>query len=150
MLGALDFESPQPLDDRGTVYNFTYYDVHTTCTYDFSTSQHVYHIIENNPPSAWVFHILPSPDSKSAVWAAQRVPDGEVAVCANAYTIRSMNLTDTGNYLSSPGIVELAEQLGFYDSKTEGPARFRLDRPLSEARPRTRVFSEKTDLPLFR
>ena len=74
-----------------------------------------------NPPQkpAWVFHILPSPDSKSAVWAAQRVPENEVAVCANAFTIRGMNLKDTDNYLASPGIVELAERLGFY-RKEEG------------------------------
>jgi len=63
---------------------------------------------------AWVFHILADDTSKSAIWAAQRVPDGEVAVVANMFTIRTMDLTDTANFLGSPNVQSVARKLGWW------------------------------------
>jgi len=63
---------------------------------------------------AWVFHILADDTSRSAVWAAQRVPDGEVAVVANHFIIREMDFQDTANFLASPTIREVAERLGWW------------------------------------
>ena len=43
---------------------------------------------------AWVFHILPDDTGKSAIWTAQRVPEGHAAVIANMFVIREIDLTD--------------------------------------------------------
>ncbi len=77
-------------------------------------------LMVNDPDEAWVFHILGTPDSKSAVWAAARVPDGHVATVANAFQIRQMDLEDSENYLASPNILSLARELGFWTPKHEG------------------------------
>lgn len=45
---------------------------------------------------AWLFHILPANATgrASAVWAAMKLGDGEVTVCANAFVIRGVPSTD--------------------------------------------------------
>ena len=64
--------------------------------------------------SAYIFHILPDDTASSAIWIAQRVPPGHVAVVANAYVIRDVNFTDTENYLFSSSMRSIAERLGLW------------------------------------
>ncbi|KDO22960.1 hypothetical protein SPRG_11807 [Saprolegnia parasitica CBS 223.65] len=71
----------------------------------------------------WIFHVLTGPKNASAVWAAQRVPDGHVTVLANAFTIRQMDLNDTDNYLASSNVVSFATEMGWY-SPADGPFDF--------------------------
>ena len=46
----------------------------------------------------WVMHFVPYPETNSAVWVAQRVPDDEVAVVMNMFVIREVNSTDEDNF----------------------------------------------------
>ena len=59
----------------------------------------------------WVFHVLSSDSvGSSAVWAAQRVPDGHVTVVPNIFVIREIDVTDTENYLASANIFDIAKK----------------------------------------
>lgn len=75
---------------------------------------------------AWVFHIgggLPErpgaqfAGQRGALWAAQRVPDGHVAVIANSWIIKEIDPTDTENFMMHPGLFELAQEAGLWDGK---------------------------------
>jgi len=70
---------------------------------------------------AWVFHILADPSGKSAIWAAQRVPDDKVAVVPNTFVIRTMDLSSDDSMISA-NAQTFAKQYGFWDGK--GPFDF--------------------------
>lgn len=57
-------------------------------------------------------------------WVAQRVPDDQVAVIANCYTIQEIDLRDTANFLGSPDLVDYAVKRGWYDSSKDGKFNF--------------------------
>jgi dipeptidase len=86
-----------------------------------------------DPNDAWVFHIVADDTGTSAVWVAQRVPHGHMAVVANQFIIREVDLEDKENFMGSSNILEVAERAGLWDSKTQGKkvdftAAFALDR----------------------
>ena len=64
---------------------------------------------------AWVFQVV---NGKN--YAAQRVPDREVAVNANHYTIRHIDFEDTDNFLVSPNLVSRAIKKKWYKPATKG------------------------------
>lgn len=41
-----------------------------------------------DPDEAWMFHILPDDTGRSAIWAAQRIPDNHVSVVANTFVLQ--------------------------------------------------------------
>jgi len=63
----------------------------------------------------WILHLI-----KGKRWIAQRVPDDEVAVISNYYTIASVNLKDTKNFLGSPNIREYAIKRKWYRPQKNG------------------------------
>ena len=63
----------------------------------------------------WVMHFTPYPANNSAVWVARRVPDDEVAVVMNMFTIREVDLADEANYLASPNMLDVAREHGLWD-----------------------------------
>ena len=67
----------------------------------------------------WIFHILPDPTGKSAVWCARRVPQGHVAALANQFTISIIDSKDTANYRHSKKMYETAISAGLWDGKSE-------------------------------
>lgn len=53
-------------------------------------------------------------------WAAARVPDDEVALIANTYTVHNIDLSDTMNYLASDDIIDYAVERGWYNPEKDG------------------------------
>ena len=47
-------------------------------------------------------------------WVAERVPDDSVAIVPNYYTIEHVNLSDTADFLASPGLIKYAIRRGWY------------------------------------
>jgi dipeptidase len=82
----------------------------------------------SDPKEIWVFEIMPvgplwTPKSgkPGAVWAAQRVPDDHVAVCANEARIGEMDLANPNFYMASANVVSYAVEAGLYDPKSGKP-----------------------------
>jgi len=63
----------------------------------------------------WFMHIV-----KGKHWIARRVPDNEVAVIANYYTIGPIDLNDRKNILGSPDIISYAIHRGWYNPEKDG------------------------------
>ncbi len=73
----------------------------------------------------WVFHVLSSdPNGTSAVWVAQRVPEGHVAVVPNIYIVREIDLSDDANYLASSNIYSVAISNGWWNPEDNIPFDF--------------------------
>ena len=64
----------------------------------------------------WHFEILGSgKNKKGAVWAAQRVPDDHVSVCANASRIRQIDLDNPDYFMASDNVFYLAKDSGWWN-----------------------------------
>mmetsp|Transcript_62716 Transcript_62716/g.183445 ORF Transcript_62716/g.183445 Transcript_62716/m.183445 type:complete len:581 (-) Transcript_62716:48-1790(-) len=71
-------------------------------------------LIVGDPEEAWAFQILSDPTGTSAIWAAKRLPDTDVTVVANMFTIREVNASDKDNYILSPNIFSIAESQNWW------------------------------------
>lgn len=63
----------------------------------------------------WLLHLV-----RGKHWMARRVPDDEVAVIPNYYTIGKIDLGDPENFLGSPDLIRYAREKGWYDPEEEG------------------------------
>ncbi len=92
--------------------------------YGYRASGRTYSIADKN--EAWMLAAL-----KGRHWFAQRVPDDEVAVIPNYFTIRGIRLDDPDHFMGSRDIVEYATKNGWYDAAKDGPFDFKkaFDRP---------------------
>ena len=63
----------------------------------------------------WVFNISPDDTGTSAVWAAQRVPEGHLTVVTNAFSIGELDLNNTEYFMASSNIFDIAQKLGDFD-----------------------------------
>jgi dipeptidase len=92
--------------------------------YGYRSSGRTYSIADKT--EAWMLAVL-----RGRHWYAQRVPDDEVAVIPNHFTIRGIRPDDTANFLGSRDIVEYARTNGWYDEAKDGPFDFKkaFDRP---------------------
>ena len=67
---------------------------------------------------AWVFHVLSDDTGKSAVWAAQKVPDGHIAAVANQFIIHKIDPGNRGkDLLYSDNIFKVALRNKFWDGQ---------------------------------
>ncbi|MBU0487315.1 MAG: C69 family dipeptidase [Bacteroidetes bacterium] len=63
----------------------------------------------------WHFEIVGmGKDKKGAVWAAQRVPDDEISVNANASTIKEIDLKNPDYFMASSNIYDIAKENGWW------------------------------------
>lgn len=62
----------------------------------------------------FTFNILADPTGTSAIWAARRVPDENVTVLANMFTIREIDPNDEFNCLHSKNIFSIAQERGWW------------------------------------
>ena len=68
-----------------------------------------------DPKEGWVLHIV-----KGKHWIARRVPDNEVAVISNYYTIREVDLENREDFLGSADIINYAIKRGWYNPEKDG------------------------------
>ena len=57
-------------------------------------------------------------------WLAKRVPDNQVAMIANTFTVHQVDLSDRDNFLASKDIVKYAVSRGWYKPEKDGPFDF--------------------------
>ncbi|MBN1350236.1 C69 family dipeptidase [candidate division KSB1 bacterium] len=73
----------------------------------------------------WYLEILGCGHDKiGAIWAAQRVPQGHVSVCANGSRIRQLNLKDSDWCMASKNVFAIAEKMGWWDRTSGQPFEF--------------------------
>jgi len=85
--------------------------------YGYSASGRCLHIV--GPDEAWQLQMV-----RGKQYVARRVRDDEVAVTANTYTIREVDLDDPANFICSPRLVEYATERGWYDPAAGKPFNF--------------------------
>ncbi len=86
--------------------------------YGYRGSGRTYSIADRK--EAWMLAVL-----RGRHWYAQRVPDDEVAVIPNHYTIRQIRPDDMDHFMGSRDIVEYAAKNGWYDEAKDGPFDFK-------------------------
>lgn len=73
-----------------------------------------------DPNEVWCLEIMgEGKKKKGAIWAAQRVPDGEVSVSANIPRIKYLNREDPDNFMCSDNIEKVAKKHGLWDGEGE-------------------------------
>lgn len=75
-------------------------------------------LIVGDPDEAWAFQILSDPTGTSAIWVAKRLPDDQMTVVANMYTIREVNADDKDNFIVSPNLFGVASSKGWWKQGT--------------------------------
>jgi dipeptidase len=76
--------------------------------YGYGASGRTY--IISDPNEGWLFEVV-----NGKHWIAARVPDDEVAIIANTYSIHAIELSDSLNFLASEDIIDYAIGKGWYD-----------------------------------
>ena len=72
-----------------------------------------------DPNEAWMLAV-----TRGRHWVAARIPDDEVAVLANTFTIGVVDLSDSRRFLGSADLVAFAAANGWYDPGRDGPFNF--------------------------
>jgi dipeptidase len=78
-----------------------------------------------DPQEVWQFEIFGAgPLEVGAVWAAARIPDDHVGVSANISRISELDLKNPDRCLASDNVLRVAEEMGWWDSKSGEPFKF--------------------------
>lgn len=86
------------------------------------------HLTVTDEKEVWAFEIFgpgadwtPGSGKSGAVWCAQRIPDGQVGVCANRSRIAEIDLNRPDSFMASPNVHSLAIEKGWWNSKNGNP-----------------------------
>lgn len=85
--------------------------------YGYASSGRTYSVADKN--EGWVVSVV-----QGRRWVAARIPDDEVMVIPNNYTLRDVDMADTVNFLGSSDIISYAIGRGWYDPKKDGKFNF--------------------------
>lgn len=85
--------------------------------FGYASSGRSYVIADRN--EAWILAVV-----NGKHWVAQRVPDDQVVLIANCFTIQGVDLTDTTNFMGSPDLVTYAQKRGWFDPARDGAFNF--------------------------
>ncbi|MHC4166490.1 MAG: C69 family dipeptidase [Planctomycetota bacterium] len=72
-----------------------------------------------DPDEGWLFCVV-----NGKHWLAKRVADNEIAMVANTYTVREVDISDSRNVLASDDIVEYAKARGWHNPQEDAPFDF--------------------------
>jgi dipeptidase len=86
--------------------------------FGYASSGRTYCIAD--PNEAWMLSVV-----KGKHWVAQRIPDDEVAIIPNYYTITTIDLKDTLNYYGSADLIDYAVKKKWYNPKKMAEFNFR-------------------------
>jgi dipeptidase len=86
--------------------------------FGYTGSGRTYCIADAN--EAWTMAVV-----RGKHWVAQRVPDNQVMVLPNNYTIAKIDLNDKANFLACNDLIDYAISKGWYDPDTDGEFNFR-------------------------
>jgi dipeptidase len=73
----------------------------------------------SDPDEGWLFCAI-----HGKRWLAQRVPDDEVAIIANTYSVHEVNLSDEDHFLASESLIDYAVSRGWYNPDEKQPFDF--------------------------
>ena len=86
--------------------------------YGYASSGRTYCIA--GPREAWMLSVV-----NGKHWVARRIPDDQVAIIPNYYTITQVDMKDTVNFYGSPDLIGYAKERGWYNPAKEGAFNFR-------------------------
>ena len=73
-----------------------------------------------DPNEVWIFEVQgEGPRKIGGVWAAQRIPDDEIAVSANVSRIGKIDITDPDRFMASENVFEVARRMKLWDGKED-------------------------------
>ncbi len=85
--------------------------------FGYASSGRSYVIADSN--EGWILSVV-----NGKHWIAHKVPDNQVAIVANCYTLQDIDLKDTVNFIGSSDLVDYAISQGWYNPSRDGIFRF--------------------------
>lgn len=86
--------------------------------YGYHSSGRSYTIAD--PNEAWLLSVV-----QGRHWVAARIPDDAVMIISNYYVIKTVDLSDSLNYLGSKDLISYAIERNWYNPEKDGPFNFR-------------------------
>ena len=73
-----------------------------------------------DPNETWIMSVV-----KGKQWVAKRIPDSQIMIIPNYYTIKEVHPEKSKNCLASPDLIQYAKKRGWYNPEEDGAFNFR-------------------------